>query len=192
MDLGIVFFQEKGKAALILLSLHDEYKIDVHGIGCSISQIIENFSDIRISPDNGVIFIIQYYLPDLTVGEVQKKLGGVGAEQNLILLGQPVQNLAGYLLKLRVEKQLRILHNDNARHPVLSLNICFQQGQHVDTPHTFSHMLHRIHLFAFAVISLHLNLKHLIDITAQFIEDIVISPVFMKIVIDASHKIAHI
>ena len=63
----------------------------------------------------------------------------MGGEHHLVLPGQPVQDIPRHLLQLRMEKDLRVLHqNEICVLPSLFL-ICLKKREHVDTPHPFSH-----------------------------------------------------
>ena len=60
-------------------------------------------------------------------------------KDHLILLGQAVQNLAGNLLKLRMQINLRILHQDDAGQGLRLVNIRLQKRKYINTADTFTH-----------------------------------------------------
>ena len=60
-------------------------------------------------------------------------------KDHLILLGQAVQNLAGNLLKLRMQINLRILHQDDTGQGLRLVNIRLQKRKYINTADTFTH-----------------------------------------------------
>ena len=62
----------------------------------------------------------------------------MSGEDHLAFLGKVIQDLTGNLLKLRVEEDLRILHENQRGHPVGVLHVSLQQGQQIDAAHTFA------------------------------------------------------
>ena len=59
----------------------------------------------------------------------------MSSKDHLILLGQVIQDFAGNLLKLRVQKNFRGLHEDDTGNPGFFVRIGLQHGQHVKTLH---------------------------------------------------------
>ena len=135
----IIFLKQQGKAAFILFPLHDKYKVHVHQIARSISEIVQDRADICFLPDIRGTVLPDHYLADLAAVKIGQQVGRMGGKNNLVFPGQPVQDLSGYLLQSGVKEDLRIFDQDNTRQIFFNLRICLQQRKQVNTAHSLAH-----------------------------------------------------
>ncbi len=137
IDLRIIFLEQKGKPAFVLLAFHNKNKAYVHQISCVEAQVVQNGGEIGVFPDGGPPVLPQNHLADLPAVKLEQQIGGMSAEDHLAFLGDPVKDLAGFFLQAGVEEDLRILHEDQSGDPSLVLHIGFQKGQKINAAHPF-------------------------------------------------------
>ena len=139
-------------------------------------------------PDDRALVLIQHHLPDLTARKIHQKLRRVGAEQDLVFARQAVKNPAGRLLQLRVQKQLRVFHDDDAGRLMLSLDVRLQKRQHVNALHAAAHG----HTGGRLPVpgGPQADGKHLLRIRADLIGQLVVAPVFVEIFVDALYPVS--
>ena len=108
----------------------------------------------------------------------------MGGKDHLAFFRQPVQDLAGGFLKLRMEKDFRILHKEQGRKPVFLFHISFQKGQKVNAPHSLSQLGYRERIFLIFLPDIALDLKKFSGVGGKVIGDLsVITAVFPEILI---------
>ena len=112
----------------------------------------------------------------------------MGGKHDLILSGQPVQNIPGYFLKLRMEKNFRVLHHDNVRilHPLFFIS--FQKRQHINTAHSFSHAPCRAFLLISRLPHFRRYSQRLFNIQIHGVDDLISAAVSAEIFIDSPGK----
>ena len=112
----------------------------------------------------------------------------MGGKHDLILSGQPVQNIPGYFLKLRMKKNLRILHHNKIRilHPLFLIG--FQKRQHINAPHSFSHTPCRTFLLISRLPHFCRYSQRLFNIQVHGVDDLIPAAVSAEIFIDSPGK----
>ena len=91
-----------------------------------------------------------------------------------------------------MEKDLRVLHQDDAGDPVRLGHIRFQERQHVDAPHAFAQVFHRSLCPPFFIAGRDRNGKHLVRVTAYGAADLFIAAVFQEVFTELFGKAAEI
>ena len=71
-----------------------------------------------------------------------------------------------------MEKDLRVLHQDDAGDPVRLGHIRFQERQHIDAPHAFAQVFHRSLCPPFFIAGCDRNGKHLVCVTVYGAADV--------------------
>ena len=116
----------------------------------------------------------------------------MGLENHLVFLGQAVEQLAAGLFQLRVQKDLRVLHHNDAGKASRLPDVGLQQRQHVDAAHALAHHLHRLGDAPLAVKCRDLQIEHLIHIAGQSVTQLLIAAVLKEILIDLPGKIIQV
>ena len=116
----------------------------------------------------------------------------MGGKHDLILSGQPVQNISGNFLKLRMKKNLRVLHHNNIRILHALFFISFQKRQHINTPHSFAHAPCRTFLLISRLPHFCRYSQRPFNIQIHGVDDLIPAPVSSEIFIDSPGKCVQI
>lgn len=116
----------------------------------------------------------------------------MGREDDLILPGEPVEDLSGHFLKPRMQEDLRVLDHNDAGQMRFDFRVGFQQGEQVDRAHAFSHPGDGAGQVLRRQTDLRRDLQDLLHIPVHGVDDVLVSAVFLETFIDLSGKCVQI